>query len=417
VFAGGADLGAIGAVAVASDELIAPDAFALVADLVDASLLYVNETSQGEPRFAMLQIVRAFALDQLRAAGDADDASLRHRRHYLGVALELSPLLNGDRHVEARALLEEEADNFREALRSALALAGSPGAEDDGVAIRLAGALWQYWHQAGAITEGRRWLEAVLQHPNPHLRREMLTVYSGAGTLAFQQGDYDEATRLHQEALRLARQVGDRSAEALALNNLGAQVLERHDVPEAQRLYRRAEELAVSVGDHRVTGMSVHNAGEVALHEGDYDRAASLFTRALGLFRQSGDQWLVAAALHSLALTTLQQGHIDEAREALRESLELATILGGDLLLPEGIEGLASVAAHSDQPRKAVRLLAAASRLRSRMGTPLEAADVPDHDRLLAELKADLPHGTFERAWRQGQHITAKAAIAEGSRP
>ena len=115
VFAGGAELGALGAVAaptLAGDGLEPLD---VVADLADASLVTITEGPDGEPRVRLLETIRAFAVEQLRAAGEVEAIRSAHAAHYFQAAERLDAL-RLSQHLEARALAEIELDNFREAL-------------------------------------------------------------------------------------------------------------------------------------------------------------------------------------------------------------------------------------------------------------------------------------------------------------
>ena len=62
VFAGGCDLDALAAVAVAADGPGAgADPLQLAADLLDVSLVTVTEGADGEPRVGMLETIREYA--------------------------------------------------------------------------------------------------------------------------------------------------------------------------------------------------------------------------------------------------------------------------------------------------------------------------------------------------------------------
>jgi predicted ATPase len=116
VFAGGGDLAAIAAVtAPPTDARDDEDPLDLVADLVDASLVTISEGPDGEPRVIILETIRAYARDQLRAAGEADAVRYVHAGHYLQVAEQLQSLQESQ-HLAARDLAEIELDNFRAAL-------------------------------------------------------------------------------------------------------------------------------------------------------------------------------------------------------------------------------------------------------------------------------------------------------------
>ena len=128
VIAGGADMDAVAAVTAGpTDSGDGTDPLDMVADLVDASLVTISEGPDGEPRVSLLQTIRAYARDQLDAAGEAEAVRSAHAGHYLEVAERLDSLRQSQ-HLVARDLAEIELDNFRDALGWTLqADVGGPG--------------------------------------------------------------------------------------------------------------------------------------------------------------------------------------------------------------------------------------------------------------------------------------------------
>jgi predicted ATPase/class 3 adenylate cyclase len=138
VFVGGADLEAI--TAVNADILDSADPLDLVADLVDASLATITGGVGGEPRISVLQIIRAYALDQLTVSGELDSIRMRHAQHYLELVQELSLLLHGEHYPVARMRFEIDHDN----IRAALAWAVEPNEAADRNELQLAMQRWKW---------------------------------------------------------------------------------------------------------------------------------------------------------------------------------------------------------------------------------------------------------------------------------
>ncbi len=96
VFAGGCDLDALAAVAVAGHSPGAgADPLELVAGLLDVSLITVTEGVDGEPRAGMLETIRDYALERLTQDGDLDDTRRRHARYYAAFAERSDEQLRG----------------------------------------------------------------------------------------------------------------------------------------------------------------------------------------------------------------------------------------------------------------------------------------------------------------------------------
>jgi predicted ATPase/DNA-binding SARP family transcriptional activator len=405
VFAGGCTLDAARAVLAAGVD--GARLLDRAEDLVTHSLLRARRSRDGSTRLWMLETIREFAAERLDATPGGLDIRRQHAQHYLALAESAAPRLVGGDQLASLGRLREEDEN----LRAALAWCAQRGERE--MCLRLAGALGHYWELTGALDEGRRWLDLSLTMPGGAAEASLLTAHSGAGSLAFAQGDYARAEHLHGVALELARRLHDLSAEAFALNNLGAQASQTGRVDEAHRLFSQAVILAEDVGDSRVAGIAKHNLGLQAFHGGAIERAADLFQQALLLFRHVGDMWLVANTTTGLALCHQLRGDLVGARRELLDSLDIATGLGVTLFALEAIEGLAVLAARSDAAYLAVRYLAGATAGRRLIGAPLEAAEAARTDAMLVDLRARLGDERFQRAWAEGTGLALPELVAE----
>ena len=117
VFAGGCDLDALAAVAVADGgDPAGSDPLDLIAALLDVSLITVAEGADGEPRVGMLETIREYALERMAEAGEEEQARRRHAEHYAAFAEQAAQQLNGREHLAWLDRLEAEHDNLRAAL-------------------------------------------------------------------------------------------------------------------------------------------------------------------------------------------------------------------------------------------------------------------------------------------------------------
>jgi len=108
------------------------------------------------------------------------------------------------------------------------------------------------------------------------------------GAARFEAGDLDEAGPLLQEALALAREVGNGRTEANTLGNLGVLYKDRSEYDLARRYLEDALEMAQAEG-HTLTQFSqLTNLGNVCRHLGDYDAAMTWQQQAIAVARQTG---------------------------------------------------------------------------------------------------------------------------------
>ena len=117
VFSGGCTLEAVEAVCQpTSDEKLGIDPIDGLAELVDNSLLQQQGCGpDGEPRFVMLDTVRAFAQEQLTALGEEAQLRRQHAQYYLALLESTGALLFAGSPKRQHSTAEQ--DNIQAALR------------------------------------------------------------------------------------------------------------------------------------------------------------------------------------------------------------------------------------------------------------------------------------------------------------
>jgi predicted ATPase len=443
VFAGGWTAAAAEAIC-ADAELPAASALDSLQVLVDSSLIQVRQLDDatGEPRFALLETIREYALERLEAAGETGAVARRHLAWYMALAESVPP----DRP-DAQQLrhLVQEQDNLHAALR------WSVQAGEAELALRLGAGLHPLWYTRGLFAEGQTWLAEVLALPGaaaPTAARALALAL--AGQLAECQGHLAEAEALLLDALAIAQQTGDGFAQTFCWHCLANVARERGALDEAAALYRRARAAARSAGSVGVEAWAttltamVHyelqDAEEVrrilaeAAHLDATCSDPRLQTRILSLrawlAMRDGDP-LLARALeeHSLAvahavrdvrglmsshwiaaLNALDGEQRPAAARHLLSSLTIAQQQRGQHSLARGLEGVAELVAPT-QPQQAVQLVGAATALRDQHGlglTPL------DHARLAgwsAGVRLRLGEAGYAAAWADGRRALLEHVI------
>ncbi|MBA3414784.1 MAG: tetratricopeptide repeat protein, partial [Chloroflexia bacterium] len=253
------------------------DALEGLTALVDGSLVRRVERTGAEPRFAMLETVREFGLEQLAASGEEDSVRGTHARHFLALAERSEPdVYRGCDLVRLLGAIEEEHADLRAALEHMEA------AGDAEAFLRLAGALAPFWLFHSHRGEGRGWLERALDpiasaQVSAGTRAKAL---GGAATLAFTHGDYGRAAALAEENLALRRELGERQGIATALNLLGAVTRAQGACDQAAPLLEEALALFEDIGDPGWIALARGNLGILVYWRGDPGHGAALLEGA-----------------------------------------------------------------------------------------------------------------------------------------
>jgi predicted ATPase len=154
VFLGGWTLEAVEAVCWPDGETPAEDPFLTLAALVETSLVQVELSAEGNARFHMLELLREYALERLRASGEEEACRYRHARYYARLAESVAPFGPGP---GARApQLAQDFPNGRAALQWA------DEHQEAALGLWLAGSFGRFWLSHGHLREAEVWLERML---------------------------------------------------------------------------------------------------------------------------------------------------------------------------------------------------------------------------------------------------------------
>ena len=379
----------------------------LIAALVEKSLLHAEMVPGGGMRYVMLETIREFGLEELAASGEADAVRQWHAGWFLAFAANAGPRAKQPGAAPWVEALGREHPNLRAALRWFLD-------RGNGLALlQMAGALWPFWHEQTYFNEGHRWLEAALALGQNAPAAERIRALTGAGTLAWYQTRIEQASAWHEQALALARDVGDRAAEAFALINLSAPAMEFGDYDLAFARLDAGLAAARAVGETEAASLALHNLGCLAWLRGDYPTSQQRAEEALALARSEGWDWLVPSILINDGLATADLGHLDRAAVLLRDGLVLGHARGNLWDVCTALEGLARVHAGVGRVRYAATLFGVAAALRDEIGTPQSHTERAYYDPILHDLQAALGVDACAAAWSEGRAMSWQAAMAD----
>jgi predicted ATPase/class 3 adenylate cyclase/Tfp pilus assembly protein PilF len=402
VFQGGCTLEAVEAVCNAEGGV---DLLEGMASLADQSLL--RQQGEDEPRFAMLETIREYALERLHGSGEEERIRERHAEYYTTLAEEAEPELKGSDQTLWLDRLETEHDNLREALAWSR-IEGRAGG------LRLAPALADFWIVHGHLTEGRGWLEEIVARArdrgeDPALLGKAL---GGAGDLADTQGDYPQARELLEESLRLRRELEDTQGTVFSLACLGNVACHQEDYSGARKLYEQSLRLCQQTGDKWGIAALHINLGNVASLQGEYERARELNEESLRLSRELGDKQGIAMSLGNLGFVEYRQGAYERARDLLEESLRLMQKLGYKSGLADSLFGLAGVAGAQKEHERAAQLLGAGVAGWEAIGAGTGPQVQKMIDAVSKGARDVLSAEAYDRAWTRGRAMSTEEAIA-----
>ncbi|HYI24181.1 MAG TPA: LuxR C-terminal-related transcriptional regulator, partial [Thermomicrobiales bacterium] len=347
VFEGGFTLDA--AATVAGNDT---DALSGISALQASSLVRLRPDGSGTPRFRMLETVREFAWEQLRAYGEEHAARQAHARYFAFLADDTERIWWHTGGLDKLDELEPEMPN----IRAALAWLQQTG--DVPALLRLAGSLAPMWASRGYSREGRAWLEwglprsdgtptqtvvdaaralswilnqhatyyrslvtaqyafTLLDESDDTRRRVSTLILSGvAGNKLGHPEQAIEWYRLSLDELhRCANEAWAPVTNCIVMNLLGAICVDQGKIEEADAWHTRAQATQQSFG-LRFThaGHAFRGFGEIARARGNPTLALSHFLTAMRYAREARDVRQIANSLGAIAGTLAEMGHYEIA--------------------------------------------------------------------------------------------------------
>jgi predicted ATPase/class 3 adenylate cyclase/DNA-binding CsgD family transcriptional regulator len=337
-----------------------------VLHLVDCSLVVPPRAGpDGQPRYLILETLRAHGAGRLAEAGEQPDAAAALTQHALQVAVQAAAGLETRAgELAAGRWLDAEDATVHRALGWALE-------HDLDAALRLAIALAPWWLLRGRWATGYQLLAGAAQHaggdgpewctaqfwlglltaaanvrtsishltlvrdafagrpPAPLLARALAW---RAGALA-NLGRVPEADEEGRRALALARDLGDPAGEAHALYWLATAAGYVGNLQDAEVWMRQAQRIDQAAIPGWIARHCAIALARVLGETGEATEAQRYCADALALARDAGALYDEGECLLTMALLDLRAGRLPQARAHLREIMELFAQTGANLLL------------------------------------------------------------------------------------
>ena len=396
-----------------------------VLHLVDCSLLAPPRPgADGRARYLMLETLRAYGLERLAEAGEQPGAAAALARHALAVAEQAAAGLqaSGGELAAARCLDAEDA-----ATQQALAWALE---HDRLTALRLAIALAPWWRLRGRSEAGYTLLRAAARHaggdvdtwragqlwlglladstsdlvaalghftavcdapaaggPSP----ELVVAVGGRSAALRNLGRVAEAAENARRALALARELGYRAGEALALMELSWAANYAGDFAASLDWAQQAGRIGPAGIPDWVARWCGSRLAVALIEAGQAASAQRSCADWLARARDAGDLQEQAMLLWLMTELDRMAGRMSDAGGHLREALGIASRIGDRLRLADCLDTCGHICAATGRWAEAITMWAARAAHQADTDTP------------------DLPHDAHRR-----QEPMRKAAQALG---
>lgn len=420
--------------------------------LVNNSLL-LHEDINSEPRFGMLETIRAYASEQLVAGGEMEKIREQHAAYFSDVIVNQMGFIQLYTENALRWLnwLEREHDNIRAAL--SWDLTAPERVESASIMVNI---LFWFWYRRGYAIEAGMWANRILASPSMQASTPFraMTLFA-SGSSAMWQGNQNHALEKAEESLAILQRVEDKQwlpfglmGNAVVLINMGRDaaaqplleqalaIFKEHQIDpfvvvalvhlgnvelglghleQARAYHEEALIKAQALNENWLISFALNNLGEVARTQGQFDQARKYYEESEELLRATGDQGDVARFVHNLGYIAQHEEDLELAESQFRNSLSMFRRLGNRRGIAECLAGLAGLKAQQGHTKWGATLLSAAESLLKATGGAWWPADRVEVERNREMLKSALGKDEFETATKAGSAMNLDQAVAFAS--
>jgi class 3 adenylate cyclase/tetratricopeptide (TPR) repeat protein len=188
------------------------------------------------------------------------------------------------------------------------------------------------------------------------------------GLVDYLTGRFLAAEQRFDEAMTLAENAGDTRGAAWAMQHLAWSATTRGDYLLAESTLRRAADLFTTLGDERGLSWCAGSEAFVRMLEGRYETARELAGGLLPMAERIGDQWAMAACLTIDAFAAAELGDPETGREEAERARRIFDTLGEGWGLAMASTALGVAARCLGDTREAVGTLTSAQSIASTGG-------------------------------------------------
>jgi predicted ATPase len=312
--------------------------------LVEKSFV-VTELEGDNPFYVLLEVMREFGLEQLVALGELDRASRAHCNYYLSMA-DAAETLNPKQRGSWLDKVEIEIGNVRAALMWSLTNVPE-------TAAKLAVEFSAYWQMRSHFTEGRSWLQRVVESETSLPAAKLAPLLDRAAVFATVQDDYVAARDLSLRSCELYRGLNDARGLGRCVHALAVIEHRSSNTEEAREQYLQSVKILRDAGEDRLLSIALANLASLESEVGNLARAEELLEESLRLAEPLGDATITSSILLSFATLEARRNDLERAESYLVRGLAAKRELRNPVDIADALANLASVAARQQKPDEA----------------------------------------------------------------
>lgn len=381
----------------------ADELYFMLGALIDKSLIFKMDEG-SVMRFQMLEYIREFCIDKLKATDMYEAAKEKQADYYHDCLQRIKLQKNKVDQNDILRCLENEHNNLRQVMDFLLEK------KELKKLTELAWTLWLFWWVNAHTKEGYMWMKKVWYAY--HAGNEKFDDYTlsllatNVGTMAFLQRDMETFNASLVKHYNLIRQQSDDELVATASLIVGVVKTIIHEHEDAEIVLQISLERYKRIGLTSGISFALSALGRNAVYNGHkLDIAKRYYSESMEIAKQDGNAISVIICLAGFALCEVMAKNSD-AKKYLRESIQMSQQIHFYEALAWSIEIWALVSINEGNYVHAVTLMGAVDHLRETTQLPVWDdlhAIILDANMQLHKLLGD---DEFTHAWDSGVNMS-----------
>ena len=214
-----------------------------------------------------------------------------------------------------------------------------------------------------------------------------------------------------QEGLEIFNELNDNAGLAMAYSNISRWAGINGNFEESRKYLGLLQEITKDIPLSFQSGILLLGLAYNARSLGQLETAKKQFEAGLKIFERVGHKGFMTVMTTEIAHVERAMGNYTKAKNTYKETIKVFEDLGNRPAVAHQLECFAMIAIVEEEPQRAAKLFGAAEAIRELTGYKRTDEEEAEEAQFMSRLRAMLPEAEFNMLWAEGKSMTMEQAI------